>query len=135
LMPGSGSTLYGLEFAKSIHMDKTFIETAYAIRESLGNGSNELRRLKKKKRSRYNKELYLSSCALCGAPVDEVHHIKPQSEANELGNINHFHQNHKYNLIPLCKKHHKLVHDGRVIIHGFVMTDAGLQLRYSENNV
>nr|WP_092910910.1 HNH endonuclease [Hydrogenimonas thermophila] len=135
LMPGSGSTLYGLEFAKSIHMDKTFIETAYAIRESFGNEGSQLKQLKKRKRSRYNKELYLSSCALCGAPVDEVHHIKPQSEADELGNIKHFHQNHKYNLIPLCKKHHKMVHDGRVIIHGFVMTDAGLQLRYSENDV
>ncbi|WOE70476.1 DNA mismatch repair protein [Hydrogenimonas thermophila] len=135
LMPGSGSTLYGLEFAKSIHMDKSFIETAYAIRESFGDEGSQLKRLKKQKRSRYNKELYLSSCALCGAPVDEVHHIKPQSEADELGNIKHFHQNHKYNLIPLCKKHHKMVHDGRVIIHGFVMTDAGLQLRYSENDV
>jgi len=27
------------------------------------------------------------------------------------------------------------LHNGRVIIHGFVMTDAGLQLRYSENDV
>jgi DNA mismatch repair protein MutS len=135
LMPGSGSTLYGLEFAKSIHMDKSFIETAYAIRESFGDEGSQLKRLKKQKRSRYNKELYLSSCALCGANVDEVHHINPQSSADELGNIKHFHQNHKYNLIPLCKKHHKMVHDGRVIIHGFVMTDAGLQLRYSENDV
>ena len=135
LMPGSGSTLYGLEFAKSLHMDKTFIETAYAIRESLGYEEDRLKRLKKKRRSRYNKDLYLSSCALCGAPVDEVHHIMPQAVADETGRIGHFHQNHRYNLIPLCKKHHKLVHEGRVIIQGFVMTDAGLQLRYSENDV
>ncbi|BDY12445.1 MutS-related protein [Hydrogenimonas cancrithermarum] len=135
LMPGVGSTLYGLEFAKSLHMDKSFIETAYEIRELLGDEGRGLKRLKKKKRSRYNKELYLSSCALCGAPVDEVHHIAPQAEADEAGRIGHFHQNHRYNLIPLCKKHHKMVHEGRVIIQGFVMTDAGLQLRYSENDV
>ena len=105
------------------------------IRESFGNEGSQLRRLKKQKRSRYNKELYLSSCTLCGASVDEMHYIKPKSEADELGNIKYFHQNHKYNLIPLCKKHYRMVHDEKVIIHGFVMTDASLQLLYSENNV
>ncbi|BBG66349.1 DNA mismatch repair protein MutS [Hydrogenimonas sp.] len=135
LTPGSGSTLYGLEFAKSLHMDRSFIETAYAVRESLGEEEGKLSRLKKKRRSRYNKELYLSSCALCGAPVEEVHHIAPQAESDKHGRIGHFHQNHKYNLIPLCKKHHRLVHEGRVTIQGFVMTDEGLQLRYMENDV
>ncbi|WP_456453246.1 MutS-related protein [Hydrogenimonas sp.] len=133
LEPGAGSTRYGLEFAKSLHMDKRFIETAFAIRESLGEASDALRQLKKKKRSRYHKDLYLSTCALCGAPVEEVHHIAPQSDADEKGRIGHYHANHRYNLIPLCKKHHRLVHEGKVIIQGFVMTDAGLQLRYTEN--
>ncbi len=135
LMPGSGSTLYGLEFAKSIHMDRSFLETAYAIRESLGKEEGALKRLKKQKRSRYNKDLYLSSCALCGAAVEEVHHIAPQSKSDESGRIGHFHQNHRYNLIPLCKRHHKLVHEGKIVIQGFVMTDEGLQLRYIENGV
>ncbi|WP_456382315.1 MutS-related protein [Hydrogenimonas sp.] len=132
LMPGSGSTRYGLEFAKSLHMDRAFIETAYTIRESLGESDDRLKALKKKKRSRYHKDLYLSTCALCGARVEEVHHIAPRSQADERGNIGHFHQNHRYNLIPLCSRHHKLVHEGKVVIHGFVMTDEGLQLRYSE---
>jgi DNA mismatch repair protein MutS len=113
-------------------MDRSFIETAYAIRESLGEASSALKALKKKKRSRYHKDLYLSTCALCGAPVEEVHHIAPRAEADEKGRIGHFHANHRYNLIPLCKKHHRLVHEGKVIIQGFVMTDEGLQLRYSE---
>ena len=46
------------------------------------------------------------------------------------GNIDHFHKNHKYNLIPLCKTHHKLVHEGKIIISGFVMTSEGLKLHY-----
>ncbi|WP_353662066.1 HNH endonuclease [Hydrogenimonas sp. SS33] len=132
LKPGSGSTLYGLEFARSLHMDKAFIETAYAVRESLGDAANALRQLKRRKKSRYNKELYLTACALCGAPVEEVHHIVPQAAADEKGRVGHFHANHRYNLIPLCKKHHRMVHEGKVIIQGFVMTDEGLQLRYSE---
>ena len=135
LSPGAGSTRYGLEFAKSLHMDKAFIETAFAIRESLGEASDALKALRKKKRSRYHKDLYLSTCALCGAPVEEVHHIAPKAEADERGKIGHFHANHRYNLIPLCKKHHRMVHEGKVIIQGFVMTDGGLQLRYSENDV
>ncbi|WP_236579136.1 MutS-related protein [Hydrogenimonas urashimensis] len=134
LMPGSGSTLYGLEFARSLHMDRRFIETAYTIRESLSGNEESIKRLKKKKRSRYNKELYLSSCALCGAPVEEVHHIAPRAKADAEGKIGHFHQNHRYNLIPLCKRHHRLVHEGKVVIHGFVMTDEGLQLRYIERS-
>ena len=64
--------------------------------------------------------------------MEEVHHIAPRAEADEKGRIGHFRQNHRYNLIPLCKKHHRLVHEGKVIIQGFVMTDAGLQLRYTE---
>jgi len=134
LMPGSGSTRYGLEFARSLHMDKRFLETAHEIRESLGEESG-LKTLRKKRRSRYNKDLYLSRCALCGAPVEEVHHIAPRAEADEAGRIGHFHADHRFNLIPLCRRHHRLVHEGKVIIQGFVMTDAGLQLRYSESDV
>ena len=134
LMPGAGSTRYGLEFAKSLHMDKKFIETAFTIRESLGETADTLKRLKKRKRSRYHKDLYLSTCALCGAPVEEVHHITPKSKADAKGRIDHFHANHRYNLIPLCKKHHRMVHEGKVIIQGFVMTDEGLQLQFTEND-
>lgn len=76
----------------------------------------------------------MSRCALCGEGVDEVHHIREQKDANEDGYIEHFHKNHKYNLIPLCKKHHKMVHDGKIIISGFMMTNEGLKLHYQDNS-
>lgn len=38
----------------------------------------------------------------------------------------------RYNLIPLCAKHHRLVHEGKIAIHGFVMSEDGLRLSYSE---
>lgn len=129
---GSGSSLYGLEFAKSLHMDKEFIKTAYDIRKSLAGELGEVELLKQKKRSKYNKNLYLSKCALCDEYVDEVHHIKAQESADANGNIEHFHQNHRYNLIPLCAKHHKMVHEGKIIISGFVMSSEGLKLHYEE---
>jgi len=129
---GSGSSLYGLEFAKSLHMDKAFIKTAYDIRRQLAGELGDVELLKQKKRSKYNKNLYLSKCALCDEYVDEVHHIKAQERANEHGQIEHFHQNHRFNLIPLCSKHHKMVHEGKITISGFVMGCEGLKLHYEE---
>ena len=129
---GSGSSLYGLEFAKSLHMDKAFIKMAYDIRRHLAGELGDVELLKQKKRSKYNKNLYLSKCALCDEYVDEVHHIKAQESANEHGNIEHFHQNHRFNLIPLCVKHHKMVHEGKIVINGFVMSSEGLKLHFVE---
>jgi len=130
LQLGRGDSLYGLEFAMSLHMDKTFLQTAQSIRESLNHSGSDIKKLQKQKNSKYNKALYLSKCALCDANVEDVHHIAKQREANNEGHIDHFHKNHKYNLIPLCKKHHNLVHEGKIIISGFVMTSEGLKLHY-----
>lgn len=128
---GSGSSIYGLEFAKSLHMDEEFLKVANDIRKRITDDYDGLERLVQKKTSKYNKELYMSTCAICGKPVDEVHHIQEQQKANERGFIGHINKNHKFNLIPLCAKHHKLVHDGRITINGFVTTSKGLELHYS----
>ncbi len=129
LKDGSGSSVYGLEFAKSIYMDEEFLKTAEEIRKKLTKEYNELELLMRKKRSRYNKNLFVSTCAICGSIVEDVHHIKEQQKAKE-GFINHMPINHKYNLIPLCKKHHKMVHEGKIIIKGFVTTSKGIELHY-----
>ncbi len=128
---GSGSSMYGLEFAKSLHMDKEFLKTANDIRKRLTDDYDTIERLSKKRTSTYNKDLYIASCAICGAPVDDVHHIQEQKNSDEKGFIGHVNQNHKFNLIPLCKKHHKLVHEGKININGFVTTSKGLELHYS----
>ncbi|MBD3795681.1 MAG: hypothetical protein IE878_03010 [Epsilonproteobacteria bacterium] len=52
--------------------------------------------------------------------------------ADEHGKIGFMDKNHRYNLILLCKKHHKMVHDGKLHILGFVMTSEGLKLHYEE---
>ena len=132
LQLGMGSSLYGLEFAKSLHMDKSFLKNAYEIRENLLGKSSELKQLSLKKRSRYNKQLYVTKCALCDDNVEDIHHIAQQNLANDEGMIGSINKNHKYNLIPLCKRHHKLVHEGKVLISGFVMTSKGIKLHYEE---
>ena len=134
LKHGSGSSVYGLEFAKSLHMDKEFLDTANAIRKRITDDYNTIERLTQKKSSKYNKDLYVASCAICGANVDDVHHIQEQHKADKDGFIGHINQNHKFNLIPLCKKHHKMVHEGKININGFVTTSKGLELHYSSIN-
>lgn len=132
LQAGSGSSIYGLEFAKSLHMDNDFLDTANQIRKRLANDFDELELLVKKKTSKYNKELYVTKCIICGAVAEDVHHISQRSLADKAGFIGHFHQNHKHNLIPLCKEHHNQIHEGKLKVDGFVMTSNGLELQFEE---
>ncbi|AXH14185.1 MutS-related protein [Malaciobacter mytili] len=133
---GSGSSMYGLEYARSLHMDKEFLNVANDIRKRLSDDYTKVERLTQRKTSKYNKDVYASSCVICGKACDDVHHIKEQARANKDGFIGHINANHKYNLIPLCKEHHKLVHEGKININGFVATSNGLELHYTiiENN-
>ncbi len=128
---GSGSSIYGLEYAKSLHMDRRFLAVANDIRKKLTDDYSAIERLTQKKSSKYNKDLFVSTCVICGRACDDVHHIKEQARANKEGFIGHINANHKYNLIPLCKEHHKMVHDGTININGFVATSKGLELHYT----
>ena len=132
LQAGSGSSIYGLEFAKSLHMDSEFLDIANKIRKRLAKDFDELELLVKKKTSKYNKDLYLTKCVICGAIAEDVHHISHKSLADSSGFIGHFHKDAKHNLIPLCKEHHKKIHEGKIKVDGFVMTSSGLELKYEE---
>jgi len=132
LQIGSGSSVYGLEFAKSLHMDREFLDGAEQIRKKLANDYSNVEMLVQKRKSSYNKRVYLTRCVICDQPVADVHHIKEQQSASKSGHIEHFHQNHQYNLIPLCKKHHKEIHDGKIRVNGFMMTSKGLELHYDD---
>jgi len=132
LQQGSGSSIYGLEFAKSLHMDSEFLDIANQIRKRLANDFDELELLVKKKKSKYNKELYVTKCVICGAVAEDVHHISQRSLADKAGFIGHFHKDNKHNLIPLCKEHHNQIHDGKLRVDGFVMTSNGLELQFEE---
>ncbi len=131
LQIGSGSSVYGLEYARSLHMDKDFLKMANDIRKRLADDYAPIERLQQHKNTKYNKNLLVSFCVICGQSCEEVHHIKEQARANKEGFVEHMNVNHKYNLIPLCKKHHKMVHDGSININGFISTSKGLELHYT----
>jgi DNA mismatch repair protein MutS len=128
---GSGSSVYGLEFARSLHMDETFLKNANSIRKKISEEYSDVELLFQRKKSRYNKSLYLTKCIICGETVDDVHHISEKKLAKQ-GFIGHFSKNHKHNLVPLCKKHHSEIHEGKIDIRGFMMTSKGLELHYEE---
>ena len=132
LQSGSGSSIYGLEFAKSLHIDSEFLQNANNIRKRLANDFDELELLVKKKTSKYNKNLYITKCVICGAAAEDVHHMKEQALANNTGFIGDIHKDHKHNLIPLYKEHHNQIHDGKLKVDGFVMSSRGLELQYEE---
>ena len=134
LQYGSGSSMYGLEYAKSLHMDKEFLKVANDIRKRITDDYAPIERLTQQKGTKYNKNMIVSTCVICGRNVDDVHHIKEQARANKDGFIGHVNANHKYNLIPLCKEHHKMVHDGKINVNGFIATSKGLELHYTMVN-
>ena len=134
LQIGSGSSMYGLEYAKSLHMDAEFLKIANDIRKKITDDYEPIERLVQRKANKYNKNLYVSSCVICARPVEDIHHIKEQNDANEKGFIGHVNANHKYNLIPLCKEHHTMVHSGKINVNGFVATSKGLELHYTMLN-
>ncbi len=53
-------------------MDKEFLLNAQKIRETLINSTSNIQILKQQKRSKHNKGLFISKCALS----DDIHHIK-----------------------------------------------------------
>lgn len=142
LSPGSGSSLYGLEVAKSMNFPLDFINLANIIRKDI----TDFKPLVINKKSVYNSELYIEMCAVSGCKRQAVdtHHIKFKSTADDTGFIGHIQKNHMSNLVPLCKPCHQQVHcikleAYRLQINGYKSTANGtiLDFQYvlnTENN-
>jgi len=108
LKDGPGNSLYGIEVAKYIGLDPSFIELANEIRKNVSGVSPNILNTKK---SRYNSKLYVDSCLLCGTKDNlHTHHINEQNLADVNGFIGHFHKNSIHNLVVLCNKCHTNIH-------------------------
>ena len=108
LREGSGDTLYGLEVAAHLGLDKEFMELAYSFRRRILNKHEELLASKK---SRYNAKVYVDHCVICNTTENlETHHLKQQKNADANGFIDNAHKDDKHNLVVLCKKCHDVLH-------------------------
>jgi DNA mismatch repair protein MutS len=108
LKDGNGSKQYGLEVANSLGFDISYITSCNKIRNEITNQSETIVNTKN---SSYNRKVYFDVCAECKLPSQEIHHIKFQKDADENGFLKEgFHKNRTFNLIPLCKSCHLIMH-------------------------
>lgn len=130
LLEGQGSSIYGLEVAKHIIHNDQFILNAERIRKQLmGVGT----KLLEEKSSKYNADLYVDQCEICGGKEGlDVHHIKFQSECDQHGLYQHIPKNIIGNLVVLCKNDHMAVHGGKLLIDGWVESSEGRKLDWRE---
>jgi len=118
LQNGPGETLYGIEIAQCLGLTSDFIAEAFSVRMEIEKQNNMILTTK---RSKYNKNVYVHECEICGKQEPEcgyleTHHKKFQCTATKDGIIENretygaFHKDAKHNLMILCKKCHIELH-------------------------
>lgn len=128
---GAGEQVYGITFARHIINDNKFIELAIDIKNEMLNKYGELI---SGKISKYNSDLFIHECQLCGvkdkkchiSPL-ETHHIKFQKDClNGFSKDKpHIQKNSKANLIVLCTECHNKIHKQDINLEGYIMTSNG----------
>jgi DNA mismatch repair protein MutS len=138
LKDGSGDTVYGINVAKYIIQDKEFMKMTLDIKNELTDSFNTLI---SGKMSRYNKDIYVYKCEICGrkdlngefSPL-ETHHINYQKDCENGFSKNkpHIQKNSKANLIVICEKCHHKIHNNEIAVEGYVMTSVGKKAKVSK---
>jgi hypothetical protein len=122
LTPGPGTSLYGLEVARAMHVPQEYYEKALKYRKAFL-GENALEDINK---STWNSHILRDKCELCGLTTGlEVHHIRQRKDA--IGS--HFEDGESRddarNLIVVCGKCHDAHHNGYLNIAPIKMTTDG----------
>lgn len=116
LKPGRGSSVYGLEFAESLHMNRQFLDNAKRLRENLAKEYDVLELGHQKEYIKRYREISACECVICGSLIRNKAAIPSAKE--------HHH------LIPLCEKHRTRIAEGKIKPRGLIMTPQGLRLEY-----
>lgn len=116
LKSGRGSSVYGLEFAESLHMNPNFLTNAKRLRENLAKEYDVLELGNQKEYIKRYREVVASECVICGALVRNL----------QKGSVSKEH----HHLIPLCETHSQQISQGKIKLQGFIMTAHGLRLEY-----
>tara|TARA_B110000858_G_scaffold105543_1_gene120742 strand:- start:99 stop:1133 length:1035 start_codon:yes stop_codon:yes gene_type:complete len=125
LRDGAGTSMYGLEVCKSLHLPDNFLEKAYELRRKYK--KSEMGILEQKT-SHFNSKKIMGMCELCKKSFgEEVHHLQHQEKADKNNMINNFHKNHPANLLTLCEDCHNNIHkSGKQ--HKKVKTSNGIEI-------
>jgi len=133
LKEGHGSSLYGLEVCRALKLPLQFLKIANQIRQEF---QEQNQYVVTPAVSKYNKEVILSECKVCGKPAKETHHIQQQCTADEHGMIRAsssppIHKNSKSNLIVLCEECHLKQHHSDEKIIGYKKSIDGIDINYT----
>lgn len=124
LHKGPGTTLYGLEVAKALHLPHDLLESAYSFRRKLLGSMS----IGESSSSAWNSELKLQKCEVCGcASTDflEVHHISERHNAIGGRNSDGTGLNDLRNLIIVCRTCHDKHHANKIQIGQVIDTSYG----------
>ncbi|VBB17955.1 DNA mismatch repair ATPase MutS [Yasminevirus sp. GU-2018] len=139
LKPGSGERIYGITVAKYIIKDDDFIKTALEIKNRLINRDPNSSAVSTK-RSRYNADLIMDCCEMCGKKANnvsglskkslETHHINHQKDCEDgfVKEKPHIKKNQLFNLTVLCQECHDKLHNENIELEGIKMTSGGKKL-------
>jgi DNA mismatch repair protein MutS len=140
LKEGPGEPIYGVVVAKYIIQDNEFIKLATEIKNEL---LNEYGGITSGITSRYNPNLILDECKICGkknkkmhiSPL-ETHHILFQKDCIDGYSVEkpHIGKNDMSNLVVLCNECHDKLHNGEFKIDGYVYTSNGKTLKINKDN-
>lgn len=132
LQPGPGLSMYGIQVAKCLGLERSVIDVAFDIRREVLQLDDHFVNTKA---SRYNGKVYMDQCGIpeCARKSEETHHIRFQKDADAQGFNGSLPKNSRANLIPLCEVHHQMVHVGSLIIRGYRDTTDGMELDYEIN--
>ena len=118
LKPGPGPSQYGIEVMGHIINDKKFYNSALKYRKLINwepPSRSELNSLTVFRPSKYNAQVFIDSCEICGAPAEAIHHIQPKKLRNRR-------LNRRSNLVPVCSSCHLDIHRNKISILGWKRT-------------
>ncbi len=123
---GSGSTLYGLEVARAMHLPYEILKEALAFRRQLQGETS----LEDAETSSWNTQVIRKECGVCKEKMVrdlEVHHILPRKDAVQGRFADGTSMNDPRNLIVVCQTCHDKHHAGLLEIGPEKQTSKGPQ--------